>query len=67
MKKIYKVELTETVKYFAAIEAESLVEAAAQAKWLAEDNAFPNGEQKLLKSEVIASDGEKQMTISWEN
>lgn len=67
MKKIYKVELTETVKYFGVIEAESLEDAATQAKKLAEDNAFPDGEQELLSSEVAASDGEKQLTITWEN
>lgn len=51
MKK-FDVTLTETVKYFAEIEAETLEEAMDIAMKMAEDSSFPNGEQELVEGVI---------------
>ena len=57
--KSFDVTLTETVRYFTEIEAETLEEAMGIAKKMAEDSSFPNGEQELVESfiEGRGSDG----------
>ena len=53
----FNVKLTETVSYFAQIEADSLVEAYEKAKQLAKDNEFPNGDQELVSSTIHVDNG----------
>ena len=59
MSKTFKIELKETVTYFADIEADTIQEAFDKAQHLAANNEFPNGEQTLEDSVLTGWDGEK--------
>ena len=70
MKKTFRVELTETVRYYTEIEAETIEEALAEGKRLADGSDFPNGICDLLASKVTAIEEEdekpiKSMSAEW--
>jgi len=59
MSKTFKIELKETVTYFADIEADTIEEALDKAEHLAANNEFPNGDQTLEDSVLTGWDGDK--------
>ena len=65
--KTFKVELTETVTYFTEIDADSIEEALAEGKRLAQGSDFPNGSVELLDSKVTAynEDYTEKLETSW--